>query len=56
MDKDLESIKAGEGIPKASANNQSTSGTRVEQRGLTSGKKGLRIDQYSLNNEEKNNR
>lgn len=54
MDKDLESIKAGNGIPQSSSNNSSQSGTRIEQRGLTPGNKGLRIDQYQLRKKTKN--
>lgn len=47
-DKDLERIKNGEGLKNSNTSSSHSSGTTIEQRGS-----GVRIDQYTLNDEKK---
>lgn len=58
MDKDLESIKSGQGLSQSQTENDNSknqSGTRLDQRGLTSEPKGIRYDQYTKNNNSNKN-
>lgn len=47
-DKDLERIKNGEGLKNSNTSSSHSSGTTTEQRGS-----GVRVDQYTLNDEKK---